>query len=301
MAYERIGVSGLDFTRTNYNLNIDSLESIGVYQLGRGVVSGLTLSASGLALSCTSGVVNALSCQTVTSVTGVTMPDNSTRYVWLTTSTTAGVTTGTLSLSSTTADPGGNAVCLGRAVSASGVVTLTTYGRVDVMRWTDVRTQKLGQNLLVCDHLNQWVGFGKVPAAAFDFNDTITSAGSGVFSGSVSGTSFSASQHQPDPVNTETLTATKTLVLTDKNIQALTASGASRDCKLPASTSLTYGHWFRIMNVGSSNNIVVKDNSGATTLCTLTPGQYCDIRPTVDAGSPDWPNSATATGLGTPL
>lgn len=103
-----------------------------------------------------------------------------------------------------------------------------------------------------------------------------------------------------EAVNVETLTATKTLVLTDKNVQALTASGASRDCRLPSNTSLSFGHWFKISNVGGSNNIVVKTNDGVTTLVTLTPGQYCMVNPTTNSGTPNWPNSATAVGMGTP-
>lgn len=100
-------------------------------------------------------------------------------------------------------------------------------------------------------------------------------------------------------VNVETISATKQLTLQDACVQALTASGGNRDVELPA--TLTFGHWFRIMNVGSSNNIVVKDSTGTTTVVTLTPGQYAVIEPVHSSGSPAWPATATATGMGSPL
>lgn len=101
-------------------------------------------------------------------------------------------------------------------------------------------------------------------------------------------------------VNVETLSGTKQLVLTDAYVQALTASGANRDVELPAAP-MSFGHGFKIMNVGSSNNIVVKDSTGSSTVVTLTPGQYALVDAIGSSGSPAWPSTATAVGMGSPL
>lgn len=98
-------------------------------------------------------------------------------------------------------------------------------------------------------------------------------------------------------VNVETLSATKQLTLQDARVQALTASGGNRDVELPSATGLSFGHSFKIMNVGSSNNIVVKDVTGTTTVVTLTPGQYVVIEPVHSTGSPAWPSTASATSM----
>ena len=75
-------------------------------------------------------------------------------------------------------------------------------------------------------------------------------------------------------VNTETISATKSLVDNDCPFQVLTASGADRDVKLPASS--TSNHPFVIYNAGS-NNVVLKDSAGTTTFVTLASTQwvYC--------------------------
>lgn len=103
--------------------------------------------------------------------------------------------------------------------------------------------------------------------------------------------------HEADPENDEDLAGTKTLTNADRNVQALNPNGANRDVQLPASP-LGWGDWFRIMNVGTANNLVVKSNGGGSTLVTLTPGQFCWIRPVTSSGSPAWPSSATAESMG---
>jgi hypothetical protein len=72
--------------------------------------------------------------------------------------------------------------------------------------------------------------------------------------------------------NTETISATKTLTNTDCQIQKLTASGASRDVRLPLAA--TSNHYFAIYNAGGSNNVVVKDSTGVTTYITLAPSEW---------------------------
>lgn len=110
-------------------------------------------------------------------------------------------------------------------------------------------------------------------------------------------TKVQGTQHEPDPANSETISATKTLTTSDKNVQALVASGGNQDVKLPSAPS-GYGDWFRIMNVGGSNNIVLKSNSGGTTIVNLAPGERVLVLPVVNAGVPAWPSSLTAEGMG---
>lgn len=71
--------------------------------------------------------------------------------------------------------------------------------------------------------------------------------------------------------NTETISATRVLLDSDKPIQILTPSAANRDVILPASAA--GNHAYSIGNPsGASFNLVVKE--GANTLATLKPG--CD-------------------------
>lgn len=72
--------------------------------------------------------------------------------------------------------------------------------------------------------------------------------------------------------NVETLTAKKELADSDCPVQVLTASGANRDCELPLAATTNHLHF--IYNAGGSNNIPVKDSTGATTYATLAPGEW---------------------------
>lgn len=78
--------------------------------------------------------------------------------------------------------------------------------------------------------------------------------------------------------NTETITGTKQLTDGDCPIQLITASGANRDVELPVKA--TTNHWHMIVNAGGSNNVVVKDDTGATTYATLPPGASAIFVPT---------------------
>lgn len=72
--------------------------------------------------------------------------------------------------------------------------------------------------------------------------------------------------------NTETITATKELNNADTPTQIITASGADRTVELAPEDSSN--HITLIYNAGGSNNVVVKDDSGATTFATLAPGEF---------------------------
>jgi hypothetical protein len=74
-------------------------------------------------------------------------------------------------------------------------------------------------------------------------------------------------------VNVETISANKTLVLSDSTYQILDGGGSDYDLVLPAEND---GVSFWIRNDGATNSIVVKD-AGATTITTLTAGQACHV------------------------
>lgn len=103
------------------------------------------------------------------------------------------------------------------------------------------------------------------------------------------------------PATTASITADRTLnVTTSHNIQGITASGANRSVLLPSASGLGFGNWFRIMNIGPSNSVIVKDVSGVA-LLTLTTAQYTDIIPVPSTGVPAWPATISATSMSSPL
>lgn len=77
--------------------------------------------------------------------------------------------------------------------------------------------------------------------------------------------------------NTETITATKELSDNDCQFQIITASGANRTVELAPESS--GNHITIIQNAGTSNNVPVKDDSGATTFYTLYPGEWAMFIP----------------------
>ena len=74
-------------------------------------------------------------------------------------------------------------------------------------------------------------------------------------------------------VNVESISANKTLVLSDSTYQILDGGGSDYDLVLPAESD---GVCFWVRNDGATNSIVVKD-AGATTITTLTAGQSCQV------------------------
>ena len=82
---------------------------------------------------------------------------------------------------------------------------------------------------------------------------------------------------RPEFANTETITATKTLTDNDCQFQFITASGADRTVLL--APEATTNHVTIVYNAGASNNVVVKDDSGTTTLATLAADQWSILYP----------------------
>lgn len=73
-------------------------------------------------------------------------------------------------------------------------------------------------------------------------------------------------------VNTETITGTKELADSDCQMQVITPSGANRTVELPPEATTNHVHFIKCA-AGSSYDVVVKDDSGAATYCTLDAGE----------------------------
>ena len=74
-------------------------------------------------------------------------------------------------------------------------------------------------------------------------------------------------------VNTETIAATKELDDGDYQLQVLTASGSDRTVELPPEASTNHLHVIKNPS-GAAYDLVIKDDSGATTYCTLDAGEW---------------------------
>lgn len=109
-------------------------------------------------------------------------------------------------------------------------------------------------------------------------------------------TSAIASGHIVMPNSSYSTTAAVTLGLTSHNIQAITASGGNIDVFIP--TAPTFGHWFSIMNVGTSNNLIVKLLGTTVGIATVATAQQVVLSPQASTAGASWPTSATATGMG---
>lgn len=303
-----------------WNDNAAAIERFASAVGGRGVASGLELSAGdGLQVEVSAGLVVTGGSARQTALIYATVPPSNSKYVWVDEE-------GTIAFSDSASDLGGSNVCLGRVFSdADSITSVTTEGRCEIARWTSLRTYSLGQNLLVLDTETGRVGIGMEPTVAFEvsgsarFSSEVSadrvlvrsrvSAPSGEAGAATlcfSGGELKAVQSGEPAVS---LTrgfrpvsfgwASRSLVLsddltlgsTDAPIQALQAGGADREIRLPAVADVDWGTWFRILNVGSSDDLVVKSFDGSTTLATLAPGQFVEALPVALAGSPVWPSS----------
>lgn len=261
-------------TALTWNDNVDSLEVANIHQHGAGIISGLVLSTpGGLTLACSAGVVQGLQTVALGSFTG-TVLDAVTRYVWLTftKAVVSGVTvyTPAFTLTSTSAQPGGSLACMGRYTAAAGAITLIeTVNRTELARWLDQFTYKIGQGRLVVDESAGRVGVGKTPTqGALDVQ------GDHYISGDhhVGGNGFISGHAVKSYSGIQTLVADLALTKNSPNIIDVICSGANRKVKLPLLADMTPGHAFTIRNFGGSNNALVTDSTGATTIATLTPG-----------------------------
>lgn len=123
----RINVGGTDFTRTNYNANMQYVEDLHTYALGYGVISGLTLTAgTGFNVVIANGVFLGLTVRSLSSIPNFACPSSSTSYLWID-------ELGNVTRTATTTSPGGVVGCLGKVVTdGSGVTSITYDNRDDI-------------------------------------------------------------------------------------------------------------------------------------------------------------------------
>lgn len=282
---------GNTFSKSQTNANYERLEATGSYTVGRGLLQGCELSDGGsLVLHVGSGVYHLQGCSyIIDSTISYLLPASDTFSIWIDENG---------DVSHTTSDvDSGDLVCLGRVTTGVSTITVTTTGRVSLLR-TDSDTPgvySLG-NAIKFDGVNARIGVGTAsPTKALDVVGDAQIGGNHSVSGNqnVTGTVI-ASGHIPTPTSIATLTADLTLTKSMANLQILTASGANRKVILPS--SVDWGTNFVIRNVGTSNNILVRDSGDTTTIATLTPGLSTTIAtlpPSGGGSTPVWPSSAT--------
>lgn len=316
------------FSSSEQNANQVRLEASAEALHGRGVISGLTMSGSGLVLTIGTGVYHLLgSAYVVGSSLSYTVPGSSTVSIWID-------EFGTVSHTTSSADIS-DLVCLGRITATSSITSVTESGRNYLLRTdsTAPGVYKIGGGLYF-DGQNTKIGIGTTsPATELEVvgtsktsTATITGAatvgstlgvtGATTLSStlSVSGTSslhtitasgtITATGQIPNPTNVQTLTSNKTLSKDDANLQIITASGANRKVFLPG--TMDWGTNFIIRNVGTSNNVIVRDPTDTWTVATLTPGQSAIVNPVPPdgGGAAVWPDTVTPSdgsgGMGPP-
>lgn len=127
MALSRIGPAGDDFTVSLFNGNCDKIEDTEIHVIGRGVVEGLLLvDPGGLEVEITDGILTITTTKSASSIPNKLLPAASTRWVWIDEALNVTLTT-------TSAYPGGNVVCLGNVTTDGSDITSISYdGRMDV-------------------------------------------------------------------------------------------------------------------------------------------------------------------------
>jgi hypothetical protein len=140
--YNRLVTNG-PLTEADWNENIDALELLGIYVLGRGIISGLGISAGvGLALTVAAGKVNTLKPASLSGFS-YNVPDNQTSYIWMDNE-------GTCTATTSTTYPGGNVVCLGKVVAAAGSISsVSTDNRDELVRMESRGVLRIGKDLTI--------------------------------------------------------------------------------------------------------------------------------------------------------
>lgn len=138
--YERLGSV---LSQQLFNNTLNAIERQNLAQHGRGVVSGLELSAgAGLTLLVSAGEAVG-HCWHAFPAAELVIPPETEAYVWL-------EEDGTLSWSTAEAPPGPSSVCLGFAATGEAEIrSVSSRGRMPAARWTNARAYSLGEALRV--------------------------------------------------------------------------------------------------------------------------------------------------------
>jgi len=279
---------------TPFNTNFEAIE-LATITLGKGILSGGALTAgTGLKINIAAAMIRGLKVCNIAGLTNVDFPNNSTKYIWLNEDNNY-LPTDTLT------DPGGTYTCFGRAVSSGGVVTVSTIGRMLGFRVDSNTALKFGLSLTY-DDVNGLVVpsielSGRAKAARFDlpFQASDPSADSGVlklYSKIVSGSQelfvidgggtvrqlTRGGRLNPVDSNTQTLSGTKTGLVSDAQIQILTPQTSNRTYKLPPADI----HVCRTVVNGATSGVLlinVERYEDNTVVASLDPGEFCIVSP----------------------
>ena len=278
-------VAGLTFNPLLYNQMLAQIATTCGYGAGSyGVAHGLTLSApvSGLQLQVAPGYAMCMGVVAMEATgTTIVVPDaTSLVFIWL-------LQTGALTYTTTTTPPAANCVYIGNCTTSGGNITAVDFSGVPycvggiTIRYTNDRSAP-------SDTPNSSISFLTVTnAATYHWNG-------GQYN-------LYTSMTQGAPQYSASLTGNLTLTKLDNKMQFyVVASGANRTVLLPDPATLNSGWSCYILNAGGSNNILVKDSTGSTTYCTLTPGQGIAPFTVPVSGSPAFPSGPWTGGLPTP-
>lgn len=217
----------------------------------------------------------------------ITLPASSTVYLWAT------VVSGQLGLaySSTTTPPAGSRCYLGQAVVGASTITSFDTSGVVYASANGLPVRTTGDPLAPTD----------TPPSSLTFL-TQTLNGTYLWNNSAHCQITSPNSHRLATNAQMTLVADLTITPQMPNVLWLIASSANRNVTLPATTDLSIGHQFTIVNAGNATNasqnynLAVK-NPGGTTVATITPGMSITIGlippSTSGASSPVYPASLT--------
>jgi hypothetical protein len=149
MSLSRLAADGGDFTVTKWNGDADAIELSNINILGYGVVSGLEPSdGGGLNLNFTSGLVNAKTLVSLSSIPAYACPPSLTFYVWVNES-------GNFTHTTNTVSPGGTYVCLCKVVTGAGSITsITRDNRMELLFNLSEIGQVGGRAAIVCAGAN---------------------------------------------------------------------------------------------------------------------------------------------------
>lgn len=323
----KVLVQGTTSLSAKWNRNALAVELIG--RLGCGtycILNGLTISTgTGLSLGVAAGQAAIDGVVEIDTATTYTVPASQAYIgIWL-------KQDGTLTHSLTTTPPSGGKCYLGSCVTSGSAITSVDfsgvlYSRGAIAVRTTADTGVPGDSPAASLVFITYTAAGAYIWNGTSYNVLYTSAqlaeviqdvvgamatsGNGVdLTYSDAGATLTAdinitevittlqAQQVPDPAYSATLSGNVTLTLASQNIIAVDPNGSNRKVLLPASPG--WGNWFRIINKGSANSIIVKDSTDATTIATLTTGQYVDVYPVMDTGATaNWPSSITPITMG---
>lgn len=242
MAFPRLGKM---LTQTIFNGILDRLEGQNNYQHGRGVLNGLEVSAgAGLTIDVSAGWMVATAPVLVAAQTAVVVPASATVFVFI-------ASDGTVTTSASSADPGGEVVCLGSVTTdGAGVTSVSDSMRQALARFSALRVWEVGAGVLVVNTEAR----------------TVTLAG-----GLELMTEFS------------TLTATKTLDALSADVHRIQCV-AGQKVQLPDPDNCGDGRIFQVVNDngGGGADVTVRDDTDSTTVATVTPGSRAVLMKSFD-------------------